>query len=517
MSYGNPSPFIPPMGSLPDAPPGPSSARAAGVTTPATAPAGWPGPAWPGGGGGYTPFHGYAPYPAFNPAGPYSAAGTPYVPFGAGPSPGSLPHFFPGATMTPNAAVQHYFPGTPNAGPPAGVSNDYTGYPGFTNPSPNFSSNHPGLQPNTPAAPAASLGWAGPGSAQNPPQGLPGWSQQNRSQIPFPGPPQPPYPGQFGGPMGGRPPPWAGGGGGWGGHTPAMAFPTDLWGGQTSSGPVVIPGMMGGGPGMAPMMRPGVHGDKISPWSSGPGYGPVLDPSIVKIVGADLQLNPLLNPPPDDLTSRDFLKWNMLFRTNHCQRSSEPAHASWSKGRDEPATFPRVNHIRLVCQNMPYTVEISARSPDIGVTCGDVIEQLSENLYRLSGATEFHALPADRQHRLGSAYTHNRSREHGVPGGSLGEGMRRLDWLGDDAVFGGIQKNDKMVKKMCGDVLPCTFELLCVRRWPMNAQEIREHEARSRAISESERRDAPDGSGRASRASRHGRHRSTVTTATDES
>lgn len=45
--------------------------------------------------------------------------------------------------------------------------------------------------------------------------------------------------------------------------------------------------------------------------------------------------------------------------------------------------------------------------------------------------------------------------------------MKKLDWLGEDYVFGGVQVSPSVVKAVCGfgsesEGMPCTFELVCV-------------------------------------------------------
>ena len=102
---------------------------------------------------------------------------------------------------------------------------------------------------------------------------------------------------------------------------------------------------------------------------------------LVKAVGAKLQMNPLLLPLGDE-EHHPHIQWNMLFSTAHCHRSTDPSHRSWSNGRQEPATFPRVTELRLVSRAFPSIVDIRATNRAIGITCGDLIEQLSDHLQR---------------------------------------------------------------------------------------------------------------------------------------
>jgi hypothetical protein len=161
----------------------------------------------------------------------------------------------------------------------------------------------------------------------------------------------------------------------------------------------------------------------------------------------------------------------MLFPSNHCQRSDEAVHMWWSNGRHETATFPRVTMLRLVSEKFPWVIKIDARDRDIGVTCGELVDHISHDMYHLASQAEYEALPSGRQWIVGGAYRHNRSRANGVPGERLHPGMLRLDWLGQDTMFGGVRENDRLVRHVCGDALPCAFELVCVQRYPMTPAE----------------------------------------------
>ncbi|KAI0062069.1 hypothetical protein BV25DRAFT_1804565 [Artomyces pyxidatus] len=225
--------------------------------------------------------------------------------------------------------------------------------------------------------------------------------------------------------------------------------------------------------------------DRLSPFLAGPHYGPVLTPMLLKAVNASLQVNPLLLPVGE--SDRVHLKWNMLFSTAHCQRSTDPSHRSWSNGRSEPATFPRVSSLRLVSRTVPWIIDISAANPAVGVTCGDVVEQLSEYLQRRLRKEDYETAREDRRRLIRQAYHHNRSRSEGVPGGQLGDGLKRLDWLGTQTMWGGLERNDSFIMERYGVSLPCTLELVCYDRPMMSEQQI-EEERRARRRSTASRR-----------------------------
>jgi hypothetical protein len=128
-----------------------------------------------------------------------------------------------------------------------------------------------------------------------------------------------------------------------------------------------------------------------------------------------------------------------------------------------------------------------ASHPKIGVTCGDVIEAVSEEMYRQAKESDYKSLEERRKREIGESYRFNRSREHGVPGGRLGEGMRRLDFLGKDVIFGGIVNEPQTVKGMIGAVLPATVVLKCVRQYALTPEDIRDMEEQQRRVDDAGR------------------------------
>jgi hypothetical protein len=237
--------------------------------------------------------------------------------------------------------------------------------------------------------------------------------------------------------------------------------------------------------------------------------GPVLTPILVSILSTparpiNIQINTLLQPPRD-WSSHPFLIWNMLLPPGRVARSDDgDSHMVWTKGRDAPATWPRVSQLKLICKRLPGLIVIDAGKSGSGhassgygytqapapgaaagecVTCGDVIEAIHDSLMRLSSETEFYASPPEMQRAVGSSYMRNRSSVDSVYGDKLGEGMRRLDWLLQETVFGGIIHNETLVGRVFGlsggeaeygdGVMSCVFELRTERiaRWHLDVIE----------------------------------------------
>jgi hypothetical protein len=147
-------------------------------------------------------------------------------------------------------------------------------------------------------------------------------------------------------------------------------------------------------------------------------------------------------------------------------------------------------------------IVIKAADIAIGVTCGDVIDAIDDFLQGYVKKGEFESASRQRKKDIANAYHINRSTEPGVPGKRLGDGIRWLDWLAKDTIFGGIVKNDAFVRAEYGG-LPATIELRCQTRIPLTEKEIQEQvdlerewdsgrisemDARSRASSRAENR-----------------------------
>ncbi|KAF9484967.1 hypothetical protein BDN70DRAFT_796694 [Pholiota conissans] len=221
-----------------------------------------------------------------------------------------------------------------------------------------------------------------------------------------------------------------------------------------------------------------VH-DRMEPFATGPHYGPVLDPMLIKIVNAPVKINPLISPPVEEGPEQPYLKWDMLFETSFVQRSDEPAHQSWMNGRGAPATFPRLSSLRLITTQIPWMIDVVARDLERGVTCEEVIEAIAHNLGKSSSNSDYACLHRHDQAELSHAYRYNRSPNPGVPGGRLKEAMKRLDYLRTNTSFGGIVVDDRTVKRLCGSELPCVFVLKCNKRF-MSQKDVQEHETRMR-------------------------------------
>ena len=208
--------------------------------------------------------------------------------------------------------------------------------------------------------------------------------------------------------------------------------------------------------------------------------GPVLTPLLLRIVGAQLRVNPLLSPPNQDL-DQVYLKWNMLFTASHCVRSDDRPDKSWSNGRGSPATHPRMTEVKVISRTFPWSISVHAADISIGVTCGEIIDRLDDFLHKNLKKDDAELDSGSHRMERDQAYYHNRSTAIGVPGGRLGEGLRRLDWLCKDTMFGGLEVDNNFGREFFGGASPPgILTLMCTKRYPLTEQELEEQQARER-------------------------------------
>lgn len=207
--------------------------------------------------------------------------------------------------------------------------------------------------------------------------------------------------------------------------------------------------------------------------------GPVLDPFILRVVKARLDINPILKPPPEDFgDNRNYLQWNMLFHSGRCKRRNDAEHVAWSAGRNEPATRPRLRSLRVISQQFPWMINIDAENPAIGVTCGEVIDRIDEFLHKAAPKADFDALPPSKKKEVSAAYHHNRHPNiDGVPGGRLQPGLKGVDWLCKLTSFGGIVLDPDYVKKRLRVAMPDLLVVRCCMTYPLTDEERREERA----------------------------------------
>ncbi|KAG8901605.1 hypothetical protein FRB99_005200 [Tulasnella sp. 403] len=219
-------------------------------------------------------------------------------------------------------------------------------------------------------------------------------------------------------------------------------------------------------PGSSMIGRPGaqVVDMAIGKWFPGPEYAPVLDHLCFNVVKPPtIEIHPLLRPISESRESTDpFLVFDVLFPPNTIHVSTEPPRKSWSKGRKDPATFPRMKVIRIISRYTPWVIQVMSDSPS-GITVSDVIGAVHEH-FRVNASEDddWNSVDPGTQSEILMAYKWNRSTEMGAPGGIMPEALLRGDFLMERTMFAGLKVADPDLceEKMDVKTFPATFELL---------------------------------------------------------
>jgi len=112
--------------------------------------------------------------------------------------------------------------------------------------------------------------------------------------------------------------------------------------------------------------------------------------------------------------------------------------------------LPRLETLTLISEHFPWLINIRASDADIGVTCADVMEALHKDLHKSFSKDEVNKWSKGRLEKISAVYHYNRQAKEGVPGGALGKGFRRVDYLSEYTIFDGIEYDEAMARERFG-------------------------------------------------------------------
>lgn len=199
----------------------------------------------------------------------------------------------------------------------------------------------------------------------------------------------------------------------------------------------------------------------ISKWAVGDHYGPVLSPFIASIVRPEFSFNPMLHRPPADGENNTAMTWNMLYPGSYSRLPLDPSGESWFERRVEPATFPKMNSIRIISRTFPWMIEVKAEDVETAVTCRDIVDQLSKYFCVLLGPIEMDDVSAEHRKAMSAAFRVNRSQEIPAEIFRNSIGMRRIDWLCKNTMFEGLEEDKGYVTERLSVFVPGTFVMRC--------------------------------------------------------
>ncbi|PSR75349.1 hypothetical protein PHLCEN_2v9212 [Hermanssonia centrifuga] len=166
--------------------------------------------------------------------------------------------------------------------------------------------------------------------------------------------------------------------------------------------------------------------------------------SLKKAVQPKLELHPLLLPQPalnhfiDNSCGSPFLIWNMLLPPDKLNKPNTCSHRVWMEGRYSAATWPRVGFLKFTSRHFPWELTVTAGSPEIGLTCGDVIEQIYSFMNIPITQQEQDGASPRQRIVLSNTYWRNRAEDSSFL--SPQQEVSRCDWLGPCTMFGGLME-----------------------------------------------------------------------------
>jgi len=194
-------------------------------------------------------------------------------------------------------------------------------------------------------------------------------------------------------------------------------------------------------------------------WAAGAAYGPVLSQTDLYLLNADLEINPVLAGTSSDFTLMfDIVRGEM----GGYNPDAQGRHLQFT-GKDEPATFPRVNQVYIITKWSPWVTVVRN---DRGVTCNDVLttfwRDYNENeitepeLSSLNGRVQEHIRRTAQSNQ--AALTGVQNWGYYTP--AQAARPKRVDWLRDHIQYDRLVKEEKYAKDRLGFVAQNIFIML---------------------------------------------------------
>ncbi|KZT33303.1 hypothetical protein SISSUDRAFT_1037131 [Sistotremastrum suecicum HHB10207 ss-3] len=110
-----------------------------------------------------------------------------------------------------------------------------------------------------------------------------------------------------------------------------------------------------------------------------------------------------------------------------------------SSDLSEPATIPPTPHLRIACELVPWTIEVSNTQSVTGVTCANVFEAIYSTLRHRIHPDEWERISPKQREKVSEAYYRRCSRTMvRSEKEEQSRGVRRVDWLLKQTKFIGL-------------------------------------------------------------------------------
>jgi len=126
---------------------------------------------------------------------------------------------------------------------------------------------------------------------------------------------------------------------------------------------------------------------------------------------------------------------------------------------DAPITSPPTTQIKVISKAFPWEVDVESAADDLPVTVGDLINAVHECLQKHISGSEWWIVTDQQREKVSAQYVKNCDRSSaGNPRRfevekprEKSEGLRRVDWLLDNIVMMGLEKDETYIAQRFRD------------------------------------------------------------------
>lgn len=140
--------------------------------------------------------------------------------------------------------------------------------------------------------------------------------------------------------------------------------------------------------------------------------------------------------------------------------STRPTYMGLSEQHiDAPLTNPPTTKLRVISKAFPWEIEVESQDETLPVTVGDLITTVHETMQKLISSSEWWIVTDSVREKVSAAYVKNCDRSSaGNPRRyevekprEKTEGLRRVDWLLDNVVMNGLERDDAFINTRVRD------------------------------------------------------------------
>jgi len=225
--------------------------------------------------------------------------------------------------------------------------------------------------------------------------------------------------------------------------------------------PVLLPAQPS--PGAQPIFLPQVGGAAVGGYSPGNVAIQLPSPNRIPSQLSGPVLLDVLNPgtgPSWGRSSTPHIHYDLRDSPHRALVTTNPQLSALSPGHLRASiTNPAVAGIKIISKNFPWEIDVESDRSSAPITVEDVITSIHEALDKHIASSEWWIVTDEVRNRVAKQYERNcdassgssRHRGEVEKPRHRSEGVRRIDWLLDNFVMKGLEKDDAFIQKRIPD------------------------------------------------------------------